>query len=83
MKQYPEIGDTPLSGEENKLAELERQKTKSKLRIIADLAMPFALFSLRLRWKLSKKTFGMTSNEPKTIVADENSYPNNASGVFA
>jgi hypothetical protein len=27
MKPQPEIGDTQLSGEENKLAELERQKT--------------------------------------------------------
>jgi hypothetical protein len=26
MKPQPEIGDTQLSGEENKLAELERQK---------------------------------------------------------
>jgi hypothetical protein len=27
MKPQPEIGDTQLSGEENKLAELERQKS--------------------------------------------------------
>jgi hypothetical protein len=27
MKPQPEIGGTPLSGEENKLADLERQKT--------------------------------------------------------
>ena len=36
------------------------------------------LIQLRVTWKLSKKTLCTTSNEPKTIVADEN----NASRVF-
>jgi hypothetical protein len=82
MEPQHEIGKTHLAGEENKLAELERQKTKSKLRLIADSEMPFDLFSSRVRWKLSKKTSCTTSNKAKTIVADENCYLIIASRAF-
>jgi hypothetical protein len=74
MKPQPEIDDTQLYREENNFAELERQKSITRLKIIADWAMPFTLFSLRVRWKLSKKTLCMTSNEPKALVVDEKSY---------
>jgi hypothetical protein len=82
LKPQPEIGDNQLSGEETKLAELERQESISRLRNIADSAMPFALFSLKVRSKLSKKASCTTSNDPKIIVADENGYPNTAGRVF-
>jgi hypothetical protein len=81
MKPQPEIGDTQLSREENKLAELERQKRIIETKEHHGLAIPFALYSLRVRWKLSKKTLCTTSDEPRTIVADE-SYPDITSRVL-
>ena len=75
MKPQPEIGDLSSRERKTSLLNLSAKKAWSRLRIIADSAMPFALFSLRVRWKLSKKTLCTTSNEPKTIVADENVIP--------
>jgi hypothetical protein len=82
MKPQPEIGDTQLSGEENKLAELERPKSIIETEDHRGYGDAIRLIQLKAEMEALEKTSCTTSNEPKTIVADENSYPNNAGRVF-
>ena len=82
MRAQPEIGDTQLSGEENKLAELERQKNIIETEEHRGFGDAIHLIQLKGEIEALEKPLCTTSNGPKTIVADENSYSNNASRVF-
>jgi hypothetical protein len=71
MGSQPKNVETQLSVEQNKLIDLERQKSIIETEDHRGFGDAARLIQLRVKWRLSKEKSGATSNEPTTNMVDK------------